>query len=156
MWISHASEDELQFRYAIDHVWQTISMTNTALPATFAEEIRSVCRTTVGDELRSITYFDNENDVEQVYLRSDLEQTADLVGFADLERMGFHSQAAYKHTQLGEYKGTIRMFENGFLTRVIGEKAGVWVTTDDMSMERFEELVVALGAVISEIEQSTH
>jgi len=79
-----------------------------------ADEIHSVCRTTVGDELRSITYF-TEDDVEQLYLRSDLEQTADLIGFADHERLGFHSQSAYRNTQLGEYEATIRMFENGFL-----------------------------------------
>ncbi len=83
-----------------------------------AEELLSVCRTVVGDELRSVTYFDEER-VEQVYLRSDLSRTADLVGFADHERMGFRSQSAYRNTQLGEYEATIRMFENGFLTRVI-------------------------------------
>ena len=126
-------------------------MQESTLSRAFIEELTSVCRTTVGDELRSITYFD-EDDVIQVYLRSDLEQTADLVGFADLERQGFHSHAAYRDTQLGDYQGTIRMFENGYLNRVIGGNHGVWVTTDSMSMERFEELVVALRAVLDEIE----
>lgn len=118
----------------------------------FVDELRSVCRTTVGDELRSITYFDVDDGVDQVYLRSDLERTADLIGFAELERQGFDSHAAYRNTQLGAYKGTIRMFENGYLTRVIGEEGGVWVTADEMSMERFEELVVALTPVIEEYE----
>lgn len=128
-------------------------MEESALPRAYAEELTSVCRTTVGDELRSITYFD-QDDVEQVYLRSDLEQTADLVGFAELERQGFHSHAAYRDTQLGAYTGTIRMFENGYLNRVIGGNHGAWVTTDSMSMERFEELAVALRAVLEEIDDA--
>ncbi len=116
-----------------------------------ADELRSVCRTAVGDELRSITYFD-QDDLQQLYLRSDLERTADLVGFAELERLGFQSQTAYRHSQLGEYRGTVRMFENGYLTRVIGDEVGVWVTTDDMSIDRFEELISALKPVVAEIE----
>ncbi|WP_049924451.1 DUF7522 family protein [Halopiger djelfimassiliensis] len=115
-----------------------------------ADELISVCRTSVGDELRSITYF-TDADVVQVYLRSDLERTADLVGFAEHERMGFRSQSAYRNTQLGEYEATIRMFENGFLTRVIDDGHGVWVTTDDMSIDRFEELTCALTTVLETI-----
>jgi hypothetical protein len=124
-------------------------MSSESIDSQFADELRSVCRTAVGDELRSITYF-TEEDVEQVYLRSDLDQTADLVGFADHERMGFRSQSAYRDSQLGEYEATIRMFENGYLTRVIEGSHGVWVTTDDMSMERFEELSTALRTVLRE------
>ncbi|MDQ2051854.1 hypothetical protein RBH26_15350 [Natronolimnohabitans sp. A-GB9] len=118
-----------------------------AIDPTFAEELLSVCRTTVGDELRSITYFDDEV-VDQVYLRSDLDRTADLVGFAEHERRGFHSQSAYRNTQLGEYQATIRMFENGYLTRIIRGPHGVWVTTDDMSIDRFKELTTALESVL--------
>lgn len=113
------------------------------------EELISVCRTVVGDELRSITYFTDE-DVEQVYLRSDLDRTADLVGFAEIERMGFETGAKYSGTQLGEYLATVRMFERGYLTRVVADRVGVWVTTDEMSMERFEELSSALAPVLEE------
>ncbi|MDL5362165.1 hypothetical protein [Halalkalicoccus sp. NIPERK01] len=112
-----------------------------------AEELLSVCRTVVGDELRSITHFTEET-VGQIYLRSDLERTADLIGFADHERMGFRSQSAYRNTQLGEYQATIRMFEHGFLTRVIKGGHGVWVTTDSMDIDRFEELSTALKKVL--------
>ncbi|WP_408960051.1 hypothetical protein [Natrinema sp. 74] len=122
-------------------------MDGDAIDSELEDEIYSVCRTAVGDELRSITYF-TEDDVEQLYLRSDLERTADLVGFADHERLGFHSQSAYRNTQLGDYEATIRMFENGFLSRVIRGPHGVWVTTDDMSIERFEELTSALESVL--------
>ena len=116
-----------------------------------SEELEGVCRAVVGDELRSITYFTPEH-VEQVYLRSDLEQTADLVGFAEFERLGFQSHLAYKDSQLGEYRGTIRMFENGYLTRIIAGEHGIWVTTDDMSIDRFHELVTALTAILSEFD----
>lgn len=126
-------------------------METDALDPEFADELLSICRTTVGDELRSITYF-TEDDVEQVYLRSDLDRTADLVGFAEHERLGFRSQAAYRNTQLGAYRATIRMFENGYLTRVVGDDIGVWVTTDDLSMDRFEELTSALGSALAETE----
>jgi len=126
-------------------------MDGDAIDQTLADELLSVCRTAVGDELRSVTYF-TDDDVEQLYLRSDLDQTADLVGFAEHERLGFHSQSAYRNTQLGEYGATIRMFENGYLSRVIRGGHGVWVTTDDMSMERFEELTSALESVLEDHE----
>jgi hypothetical protein len=114
------------------------------------EELISVCRTVVGDELRSVTYFDEEV-VEQLYRRSDLDRTADLVGFADHERLGFRSQSAYRNSQLGEYEATIRMFEHGFLTRVIEGEHGVWVTTDSLSIDRFEELSSALKSVLKDV-----
>lgn len=115
----------------------------------FADELKSVCRTVIGDELRSITYFTDE-DVQQVYLRSDLDHTADLVGFAEIERTGFRAGEQYEGTQLGEYRATVRMFENGYLTRVVFDHAGVWVTTDSMSMDRFEELSTALKSLLRE------
>ncbi|MFC4989918.1 MULTISPECIES: DUF7522 family protein [Saliphagus] len=117
--------------------------------ATLEEELIGACRTTVGDELRSITRF-TEEEVDQLYLRDDLERSADLVGFAEHERYGFQSQSLYEGTQLGDYRATIRMFEHGYLTRVVVEGVGVWVTTDTLSVERFEELASALGSVLTE------
>ena len=126
-------------------------MEGDAIAQELADELLSACRTSVGDELRSITYF-TEDDVEQLYLRSDLDRTADLVGFAEHERRGFHSQSAYRNTQLGEYGATIRTFENGYLSRVIRGDHGVWVTTDGMSMERFEELTSTLESILEDHE----
>ena len=123
-------------------------MESNELESAFADELISVCRTGVGDELRSITYF-TEDQVEQVYLRSDLERTADLVGFAELERTGFRADTMYRNSQLGEYRATVRMFEYGYLTRVVYDRYGVWVTTDSMSMDRFEELAAALKPVLA-------
>jgi len=122
-------------------------MPESTLDASAVGELLSVCRTAVGDELRSVTYFTPEA-VEQVYLRSDLERTADLIGFAEVERAGFDADDLYRGTQLGEYRATVRMFENGYLTRVIVGDTGVWVTTDALSIERFEELATALRAVL--------
>lgn len=110
-------------------------------------ELISVCRTTTGDELRSITYF-TEDDVEQLYLRSDLERTADLTGFAELERAGFRADKLYRNSQLGACRATVRMFDHGYLTRVIEDRCGVWITTDSMSIDRFEELASSVRPVL--------
>ena len=61
---------------------------------TFADELISVCRTALGDELRSVSYF-TEDQVEQLYRRSDLNRTADLAGFAEQERSGFRADELY-------------------------------------------------------------
>ncbi len=111
------------------------------------DELLSAARTATGDELRSLTYF-TEDDIEQLYLRSDLSRTADLLGFGENERNGFHAQSLYADSQLGDYLFTVRVFENGYLTRVIANDHGVWVTTDSMEMDRFEELASALAAIL--------
>ena len=128
-------------------------MAEETLSEEFVEELVSVCRTGLGDELRSITYFTDE-DVEQIYLRSDLDRTADLVGIAQLERSGFRSQEVYGNSQLGAYRATVRMFEYGYLARVIHDRRGVWVTTDSLSMERFRELASSLTPVLEEITEA--
>lgn len=115
----------------------------------FAEEIVSAARTAAGDELRSVTYFDVDGH-EQLYLRSDLEPTADLDAFAATERLGFRSQLTYGGTELGEYLFTVRAFEYGFLTRAIVGEHGVFVTTDGMDMDTFEEITAAIRGVLRE------
>lgn len=115
----------------------------------FREELVRASRTAVGDRLRSITYFDASEEA-QLYLRDDLEADADLVGFADSERRGFRSQSVYSRSELGEYRFTIRVFERGYLTRVIADGHGVFVTTDEMARDRFEELASAVRGVLQE------
>ena len=122
-------------------------MSENSVSEEFADELVSVCRAAVGDELRSITYF-TEDELDQLYLRSDLDRTADLLGFAEIERNGFRADQMYRNSQLGSYRATIRVFEHGYLTRVILDQQGVWVTTDSLSMERFEELSTAIKAVL--------
>ena len=114
------------------------------------EELIGAIRAACGDELRSITYF-TQDAVDQVYLRQDLERSADLVGFADNERLGFRTQLAYAKTDLGDYQFTIRVFDHGYLTRVIVGDHGVWVTTDEMEIGRFEELGAAMAGVLADV-----
>ncbi|WP_137285159.1 DUF7522 family protein [Halorussus salinisoli] len=114
-----------------------------------ADQLVSACRTSVGDELRSVTYF-TEDDEEQVYLREGLEAEADLVGFTDNERLGFRTQAVYHDTELGEYLFNIRVFERGYLTRVIVDDHGAFVTTDEMEIDLFKELASAVRTVLAE------
>ena len=121
-----------------------------SLPENLEAELTSAARTVVGDELRSLTYF-TEADIEQLYLRSDLEPGADLTQFAETERLGYKAQMDYQGTELGEYQFTIRVFEYGYLTRVIVGDHGVFVTTDAMARDRFEELAAAVRGVFVDL-----
>ena len=116
------------------------------------EQLVSACRTAVGDEIRSVTYF-TEGEQEQLYLRDDLEPGADIVGFADNERYGFRTQAVYEDTELGKYLFTMRVFERGYLTRVIVGDHGAFVTTDEMEMDLFKELASAVRTVLADEDQ---
>lgn len=112
-----------------------------------AEQLVSACRTTVGDQLRSLTYFTGD-DFEQLYIRSDLERDADLAGFVDYESLGFGAHAAYRESELGEYRYTIRVFDGGFLLRVTTDAEGVFATTDGLTLQDFEEAAVALEGLL--------
>jgi hypothetical protein len=112
-------------------------------------ELVSVCRTAIGDDLRSITYF-TADDHEQVYLRDDLEQDANLEPFVANERLGFTSQQTYGETELGAYRFTIRVFEWGAITRTIVGDHGVFVTTDPLKLDEFTEVHRSIGAVLQE------
>ncbi len=113
------------------------------------EELVSVCRTAIGDDLRSITYFTAE-DHEQLYIRTDLDPGADTEQFVANERFGFISQDTYGNTELGEYLFTIRVFEWGYLTRTIVDDHGIFVTTDPLHMDEFEEVETSIRTVLKE------
>ena len=119
-------------------------------PPDVATELESACRTAVGDQLRSIVYFD-EDDHEQLYLREDLEADDEeiLVGFVENERLGFRSQAVYGKSDLGDYQFTMRAFDHGYLTRVIEGDHGAFVTTDELQMDHFDELASAVRGVLA-------
>ncbi len=119
------------------------------VPPDLREELVSACRTTVGDELRSVTFFTEET-VEQLYLRSDLESEADLVGFAETERYGFRTRADYRNSELGAYRFTVRVFDEGYVMRVIANDRGVFVTTDSMVRDRFDDLVAGVKSILRE------
>lgn len=113
----------------------------------FANEIVSAARTAIGDQVRSITYFTDDS-YDQLYLRSDLEGDADLAGFVDYESLGFDAHTAYHGSELGEYRFTIRVFDNGYLVRITTAEDGVFVTTDGLTMQDFREVATAVGAIL--------
>lgn len=111
------------------------------------EQLVTAVRTTVGDSLRSLTYF-TRDDYEQLYLRDDLERDADLSSFIGHEWHDFsNTRTAYEGSELGPYRYTIRAFENGFLVRITTDRGGVFVTTDGVTMRDYEELVSAVESV---------
>lgn len=125
-------------------------MASGLLPTEIANRIETTCRTTVGDSLRSITYF-TRDDYEQLYLREDLERDADLSTFIGHEWREFTTtRTAYEGSELGEYRYTIRAFENGFLVRVTSDREGIFVTTDGLTMKDFEEVATAVRTVLED------
>lgn len=125
-------------------------MENQLLPEKAKDRLTRTCRTAVGDSLRSLTYI-NRFDYEQVYLRDDLERDADLNSFIGNEWHDFKmTQDAYRGSELGDYRYTIRVFENGYLVRITIEDSGVFITTDGITMQDFEALSQAVEEVLDE------
>lgn len=123
---------------------------STAIPESAAETIVRTCRTAVGDQLRSVTYF-TVDEYEHLYLRDDLERGDDPLSFVTTERQGFASQQTYEWSELGEYRYNMRVFEKGYVVRVIAGDRGVYVTTGPLTMDRFNELGEALSNVLAEM-----
>jgi len=125
-------------------------METTIVDEDFADRIVTTARSAVGDSLRSLTYFTRSN-FEQLYLREDLERDADLNSFIGHEWRGFkNTQNVYRGTELGEYRYTIRVFENGFLVRVTSDRDGVFMTTDGLTIRDFNSYATALTEVLDE------
>lgn len=115
-----------------------------------AEEIVTAARTATSDTLRSVTYFTRAN-FQQLYLREDLEQDADLDEFVGHEWRGYKdTQNAYQNTELGAYEFTVRVFENGYLLRIASDREGVILTTDGLSMREYEEVAEAIERLLAE------
>ncbi|QLD90008.1 hypothetical protein HWV07_13600 [Natronomonas salina] len=113
------------------------------------EELEAACRTAVGDRLRVIAYF-TPDEHRLVYIRDDIENTESLATFVENERAGFKTETTYDDPELGEYQSTIRTFEQGYLTRVIEGNRGVFVTTDEMEIERFRDLTEAVDSLLEQ------
>lgn len=114
-----------------------------------AEQLTRAARTAAGERLRSVTYL-TPDAFEQVYLRSDLERGANVEGFVEQARDGFAADDAYRGTELGDYRYTIRRFETGSLVRVTAGERGVFATAESLTVERAEEIASALQGVIAE------
>jgi hypothetical protein len=125
-------------------------MSRNILTEDLADSIVTTARTATGDSLRSVTYFTRAN-FEQLYLREDLERDADLNEFVGHEWQGYkQTKNAYQESELGEYKFTVRAFENGYLLRVTTERQGVLITTDGLSMSSYEEIAEAVQRLLRE------
>ena len=125
-------------------------MTRNILSDDLADAIVTTARTATGDSLRSVTYFTRAN-FEQLYLRGDLEQDADLNDFVGHEWQGYkQTKNAYQESELGEYRFTVRAFDNGYLLRATTERQGVLITTDGLSMGSYEEIAEAIQRILAE------
>ncbi|WP_236639759.1 DUF7522 family protein [Salinigranum halophilum] len=125
-------------------------------------EIIAICRTAVGDALRSVIHF-TRDDSELLYLRKDLygddrrralEVKANLVerervGFTPYERYEPHAAGAGSDPALGDYEFTVRVFSDGFVCRVIVGAHGLLLTAEDLDVDRVEEVAVALRGLVA-------
>jgi predicted Zn-dependent protease len=94
-----------------------------------------------------VTYF-TPDAYEQIYLRAGLDADADLAGFVEHESVGFRARTAYHGSELGEYRYTVRAFQNGFLVRVTEDGRGLFFTVDDISLRSAEEAAEAVSRVL--------
>lgn len=114
------------------------------------EQLVQTCRTSIGDSVRSVTYF-TRSAYDQLYLRDDLDRDADLSTFIGTEWRAFQIvQDTYGDSELGAYEYTVRAFEHGYLLRIASESEGVFVTTDTLTLRQFEKLAAALKTTLAE------
>ena len=129
-------------------------MSDSILSDELADEIVTVARTATSDTLRSVIYFTRAN-FQQLYLREDLEQDADIDEFVGHEWHGYRdTQNAYQNTELGTYEFTVRVFENGYLLRIATDRQGVIITTDGLTMREYEEVAEAIERLLDEESQA--
>jgi hypothetical protein len=127
------------------------------------DEIVSICRTAVGDALRSVIHF-TRTESELLYLRRDLagadrrrtlEVKATLV---EHERVGFTPHETYRpqwagagsDPALGDYEFTVRVFTDGYVCRIITGAHGLLLTAEELDVDRVEEVAIALRGLLAE------
>jgi hypothetical protein len=129
----------------------------------FGETLVSTARAAIGDTLRSVVWF-TEEEFEVLYLRSDLyldspERAREVKGeFVESERAGFDEARRYNEwaaedgvePHIGTYEFTLRVFSEGFVARVIEGDEGVIFTTDGIEMGAFEEFAVAVRRMLAD------
>lgn len=116
------------------------------------DRLVDVCTETAGDALRSIVYF-TEEEFDQLSLRDYLSAEADIQSFVENEREGFDRIPTHEGSELGRYEYTIRRFQGGYLVRVISGDHGVFVTTNQMPIDRYDELASAIERELEELER---
>ena len=124
-------------------------MADTLLDEGARDRLVATCRTSIGDSLRSVTYF-TRTEYEQLYLREDLAKGADLATFIGHEWRAYQTtHDTYGDSELGAYEYTIRTFENGFLLRVTADNEGVFLTTDGLSIQQFDKVAAAIQTTLA-------
>ena len=108
------------------------------------DHLVDACIEVADDAIRSIVYF-TENDFDQIYLRDYLSADADIQTFVENEREGFDRIPTHEGSELGRYEFTIRRFHEGYLVRVLSEEHGVFVTTNQIPIERYDQLADAIN-----------
>lgn len=103
----------------------------------------AACEEVAGDALRSIVYF-TEDDFDQLFLRDYLSADADIRSFVDNERVGFRRTPTHEGSELGRYEYSIQRFEQGYLVRVIVGTRGVFLTTNQLPIDRYDDLARAV------------
>ena len=125
-----------------------------------SESLVSACRAGIGDDLRSVVYF-TPDDFEVLYTRADLYEDGDQersakATFVENERTGFGIEPLYADRlagdtpAFGEYEVTVRVFEDGFVSRVIVGDHGVLTTTDGLDVDAFEEVAVTVRKLLAD------
>lgn len=135
----------------------------TGITQQLADQIVATCRTAIGDDLRTVIAFTPE-EFDVLYVRSDLYdgdlervRTAkrevvenERLGFATTEMYADFDHLAAGASGIGGYEFTQRVFENGFLTRVLVGDLGILVTTDGFDLNGFREIVVSVQNLLLE------
>ena len=126
----------------------------TGIDVQLADSLITTARTTLGDSLRSVVVFD-EREMDLLYVREDLysstqgamEVKSRLVEF---EREGLDEaplrtvlSVPREPSSIGRYHFTVRVHENGYVLRIVGETLGVLLTTDEIDRESFDDVAVA-------------
>jgi hypothetical protein len=130
---------------------------HTDLGEATVEALVSASRTAVGDALRSVVYFTPEA-FDVCYLRGDLyadptDARRAKAALVEAERGGFDAAAAYasegEGPAFGEYEFTVRVFAEGFVTRVLVGDRGVLLTTDTLHLPHLEEATLAVRRLLA-------
>ncbi|WP_255197351.1 DUF7522 family protein [Halorarius litoreus] len=125
-----------------------------------SDSLVSACRAAVGDSLRTVIEF-TPDAFEVLYVRRDLGDVAQVrrekAQFVENERVGFDEDygtpiESGEESGIGAYEVTVRVFTDGFLSRVIVGDRGVILTTDGLDVDVMEELSVTLRRLLADAE----
>ncbi|MFC7028149.1 hypothetical protein ACFQJ5_12020 [Halomicroarcula sp. GCM10025324] len=134
---------------------------STGIDTPFADSVVSAARTTLGDSLRSVIYF-GEHEMDLLYVRKDLYETEQGAmevksRLVEFERIGFDEapirsvlSVPNDPSSIGTYEFTVRIHDDGYVIRILGDSVGVLLTTDEMDVEAFEDAAEAITRLLKD------